>query len=66
MVLLIAASMTAILSRFSAPDILAGSTIVLTATVLPRHRPAMQQTATSRIAPTYVAKRQTGSHQVGN
>jgi hypothetical protein len=40
MALLIAASMTAILSRFSAPDILAGNTIVLTATVDPRQRPA--------------------------
>lgn len=39
MVELIAASIMAIRSRFSAPDILAGSTIVLTATVEPRHSP---------------------------
>jgi hypothetical protein len=42
MALLIAASMTAILSRFSVPDILAGKTIVLTATVLPLHKPVGQ------------------------
>lgn len=55
MVLLIAASMTAILSRFSVPDILAGSTMVLTATVLPRHKPAIhvstQQTAACQVSP---------------
>jgi hypothetical protein len=43
MVLLIAASMIAIRSRFSAPDILAGNIMVFTATVLPRHSPAGQR-----------------------
>lgn len=49
MALLIAASMTAILSRFSVPDILAGRTIVFTATVLPRQRPAQTQTNPSTL-----------------
>jgi hypothetical protein len=43
MVLLMAASMIAMRSRFSAPDMRAGRIIVLTATVLPRHKPAQQQ-----------------------
>jgi hypothetical protein len=42
MVLLIAASIIAMRSRFSAPDMRAGNIIVLTATVLPRHKPAAQ------------------------
>lgn len=42
MVLLMAASMIAMRSRFSAPDMRAGRIIVFTATVLPRHRPAAQ------------------------
>ena len=37
--LLMAASMMAIFSRFSAPLMLAGSRIVFTATTVPRHRP---------------------------
>lgn len=38
-----AASMIAMRSRFSAPDILAGRIMVLTATTLPRHMPAGEQ-----------------------
>lgn len=53
MMLLIAASMMAMRSRFSAPDILAGSTMVLMATVLPRHTPSAQHsTACSTIGMT--------------
>jgi hypothetical protein len=40
MTLLMAASMMAMRSRFSAPLILAGRIIVLMATLLPRHMPA--------------------------
>ena len=38
--LLMAVSMTAIFSRFSLPLMLLGSTMVFTATVVPRHTPA--------------------------
>ena len=43
----IAASMTAIFSRFSAPLMLAGRIIVLIATTVPRHRPLY--TCTKRV-----------------